>query len=79
MGCFFHSAESSLEGGFGKQEAFSHGMQWHCRSHCIVEAGGECSERDWTHQWWEKASAVMQHHGPNAASRVPGVQITKAG
>lgn len=26
----------------------------------------------------EKTSAVRQHHGPNATSRVPGVQIIKA-
>lgn len=38
-----------------------------------------CTERDWTNQWWEKASVVMQHHGPHATSRVPGVQITKSG
>lgn len=51
----------------------------------VIVTGGRgdwsclCSERDWTNQWWEKASVLMQHHGPNATSRVTGAQITKAG
>lgn len=40
MGWFGHSAESSLEGSFVKEEeGYSHGMQWHGVSHCLRVLG----------------------------------------